>query len=141
MAKKSGKVSMQCDLQFSDFVDPYAIKDVVSSKTFAKGQWRSLTALKNFGDGVQKSVIPVDISQFKILVHSQVVAGNLIKIHKHDDEPQIRYVVSGSLKLNGETYFAGDWIIVPRGYEYEIYTDTGYITLAGYGQQCQGGGN
>lgn len=135
--KKPESVAMKSTMQFSDFIDPYAIKEIVSSKTFQNGQWRSLTSLQDFTNGIQKSVLPVDISKYKILVTSQVVAGRLIKAHKHDDEPQFRYIISGSFKLNGETYFAGDWVIVPQGYEYEIFTETGYVTIAGYGMSCQ----
>jgi quercetin dioxygenase-like cupin family protein len=139
MAKKKQpqSVAMKSGLQFDSFIDPYAIKDLVSSKTYKKGQWRSLTALQDFTNGIQKSVLPIDITEYKILVLSQVAPGRLIKAHKHDDEPQFRYIISGSFKLNGETYHAGDWVIVPQGYDYEIYTETGYSTFAGYGMSCQ----
>ena len=151
MAKKDAKVRKQMgrskgvattvkiksELAFESFIDPYKLTEIASSKTFKNGQWRSLTALEDFRNGIHKSVLPIDISKYKILVISQVVPGRLIKTHKHDDEPQFRYILSGSFKLNGETYFTGDWVVVPKGYAYEIYTETGYTTMAGYGMSCE----
>ncbi|MNP46422.1 hypothetical protein D3C76_1404190 [compost metagenome] len=101
------------------------------------GQWRSKTQLQDFKNGINKVVFPVDISKFKILVLSQVIPQRLIKTHQHDDEPMFRYLISGSFKLNGETYMAGDWVVVPIGYPYEIYTETGYVTMAPYCMSCE----
>lgn len=130
------EVIIKSSLQFSEFIDPFSIKEVISSKTFKNGQWRSLTLLKDFPDGVKKFVFPIDISKFRILVTTEVDSGTTIKSHRHKDEPQFRYILSGDFKLNGHTYSSGDWVIVPPDYEYEIITETGYKALSGYGVRC-----
>ncbi|MCY7961446.1 cupin domain-containing protein [Bacillus inaquosorum] len=129
------EVKLNCTLPFTGFIDPYSIKEVISSKTFQNGQWQTLTKLKNFPDGVNKSVFPFDLTSFKILVLTQVKGENHIKPHKHD-EPQFRYIISGSFKLNGESYSSGDWVIVPQNHEYEIFTETGYTAITPYGMKC-----
>lgn len=130
-------VKMHTDMPFEDFIDPYALKNIVDSRTFDSGNWRPKTKLKDFQNGIDKVVIPVDISQYKILVVTETAAGRTIKAHSHDDEPMFRYLLSGSFKLNGIEYSIGEWVIVPVGMTYEIHTDTGYTTLAGYGMSCQ----
>ncbi len=130
-------VEMQNDLPFAEFIDPYAISEIVSSRTYRSGDWQSAAQLRDFNNGIRKIALPIDISQYRILVVSEVSANRHIKPHKHDDEPQFRYITSGSLTLNGETYRAGEWVIVPAGVEYEIHTEEGYTTLAAYGMSCQ----
>ena len=57
--------------------------------------------------------------------------------HSHD-ESVFRVLLSGSLRINGRTVDTpGTWFVVRKGVKYEIETDGGYITLAGYGMACQ----
>lgn len=130
-------VQLDSELPFTDFIDPYNINEIISSKNFKGGSWERLSKLKDFNNGIHKSVLPIDISQFNILVVSEVIPDRLIKKHKHDDEPQFRYILSGSFILNDEVFNAGDWVIVPQSHEYEIFTETGYTTIAGYGMSCR----
>ncbi|CVI62693.1 hypothetical protein AGR7A_pAt10051 [Agrobacterium deltaense NCPPB 1641] len=60
-----------------------------------------------------------------------------VKLHKHDDEPRFRYVISGDLAPNGVEYGTGDWVTVPVGVEYDVSTIGGYATIAGYGMSCE----
>ena len=136
------QVMLDNELPFSDFIDPYSVTEIVSSRSFRDGQWRNLTRLRGFSEGVDKVVLPVDISRFRIMVVTHVEPGRHIKLHRHDDEPIFRYISHGSFHLNGEYFEAGDWVLVPIGHAYEIHTDEGYTTVAGYGAACgtDGGG-
>lgn len=131
------EVKMHNELPFSQFIDPYSLKEPIDSRAFHGGNWRSETKLTDFNAGINKSVLPVDISKFKIMVITEVVPGRLIKRHKHDDEPMFRYIISGSMVINGEKYVAGEWLVLPIGWEYEIYTHEGYVTMAPYCMSCE----
>lgn len=130
-------VKMHCELQFSSFIDPYKISQITTSRSFMNGEWRAKTTLQDFKNGIDKFVLPVDVTQFRICVVTTVASGRLIKRHRHVDEPMFRYLISGSFVLNGESYQSGEWVIVPQGMEYEIYSYEGYTTLAGYGMSCE----
>ena len=130
-------VKMHSEMPFSQFIDPYSIKEIVSSRTAFDFDWKEKTRLQDFTNGIDKIVIPVDITKAKIWVLTQVSAGRLIKRHKHEDEPMLRYITRGSFLLNDEKYIEGEWVIVPTGHEYEIYTYTGYTAMMPYGMSCQ----
>ncbi len=56
--------------------------------------------------------------------------------HSHD-ESVFRILLSGSLKINGRNVDKpGTWFVVREGVMYEIETEEGYVTLAGYGEAC-----
>jgi hypothetical protein len=56
--------------------------------------------------------------------------------HSHD-ESVFRILLSGSLRINGRTVDKpGTWFVVREGVKYEIESEMGYVTLAGYGQAC-----
>jgi hypothetical protein len=56
--------------------------------------------------------------------------------HSHD-ESVFRILLSGSLRINGRTVDKpGTWFVVREGVKYQIESETGYVTLAGYGQAC-----
>lgn len=60
------------------------------------------------------------------------------KIPRHSHEETVfRILLSGSLKINGRTVDQpGTWFVVREGVKYEIETEQGYVTLAGYGEAC-----
>lgn len=130
-------VKMHSDMPYDDFVDPYKITEIVDSRTFMGGAWRSLTTLQDFTNGIDKFVLPIKLEQYRIFVVTRVVAGRIIKSHSHDDEPMFRYLVAGSFDLNGIKYNTGEWVIVPIGLNYEIYTEDGYTSIAPYGMSCE----
>lgn len=125
------------DIQVEEFVNPSETKEIVSSQSFRGGDWRSLGNLRGLPSGVHKNVIPVDLTDTRFLVVTVVDPDSTIKAHSHD-EAVVRYIVSGSLTLNGQQYGTGEWMIVPLGAEYEIVTATGYTAIVGYGQACDG---
>jgi quercetin dioxygenase-like cupin family protein len=127
--------AMDSDLPFEEFVDSENVREITSSKTFRDGEWQQLTRLRGFSEGVHKRVVPVDLRPFRTLVITEVEPGTKVEPHAHD-EPILRYVMSGSFILDGETYVAGEWVLVPKGIAYGIETTEGYVTIAGYGVAC-----
>ena len=129
-------ITLNCTLPVSDFINPESVNEIVDSYTFKGGDWQKKTHLSGFQEGVEKSVIPVDMQFYRLSVLTTVAPGIVVKKHHHD-EPIFRYIISGVLNLNGKTYRAGDWVLVPKKHPYEISTEEGYVTLAGYGQACE----
>lgn len=128
---------MHSELSLDEFIDPEDAGDIVSSQTFRDGDWVRLTALRGFPDGVEKSVIPVDLEGVRIFVLTTVGPGTQVAEHSHD-EAIVRYVIRGSMTVNGTTYREGEWVLVPANHSYAIGTEEGYLTLAGYGVPCDG---
>lgn len=128
---------MQSELPLNEFINPEDAEDIVSSQTYRDGDWARLTRLGGFPDGVEKSVIPVDAKSFRILVLTQGGPNTQVASHSHD-EAILRYVVRGSLTINGTAYREGEWVLIPAGHSYTIESEEGYFTLAGYGEACTG---
>jgi len=126
---------MQSELSLNEFINPEEADSIVSSQTFRDGDWVRLTTLRGFPSGVEKSVIPVDIESFRIVVLTTVGPDSHVAGHSHD-EAILRYVVRGSLTINGTTYREGEWVLVPAHHSYTIGTEEGYLTLAPYGVAC-----
>jgi quercetin dioxygenase-like cupin family protein len=129
---------MKSELPFEDFINPDEVREIVSSKNYRDGEWDRLTRLRGFPAGVEKRVLPVDLQNFRILVLTTAERGTNVASHSHD-EAILRYVVSGSLAINGITYGAGEWILIPRDQVYSVETEEGYTTIAGYGVACDNG--
>jgi len=56
--------------------------------------------------------------------------------HAHT-ESVFRLLISGSLRINGRVVDKpGTYFVVKAGTPYQIDTDEGYVTLAGYGVHC-----
>jgi hypothetical protein len=59
-----------------------------------------------------------------------------IPSHSHE-EAVFRILLSGSLRINGRTVDKpGIWFVVRENVKYEIETEQGYVTLAGYSEAC-----
>jgi quercetin dioxygenase-like cupin family protein len=116
---------------FGPFIDPERETEIVSSKSYMGGRWAEATKLKDEVAGVSKQLIPIDMSIFTARVVTTVAPGTHLPRHSHDG-CLLRYVASGSLKLNGVDYATGDWIFVPAGADYEIETAEGYTAVLDY---------
>ncbi|RZJ23724.1 MAG: hypothetical protein EON51_02270 [Acinetobacter sp.] len=117
-------------------IDPLTIEDIVSSKSFLDGNWMEQTKHLLFKEKeVQKFFIPIDNTYWNIDIITFVEKGTVIPEHSHD-EPVLRYVLQGSLELNGEIYKEGDWVLVPANKQYQILTREGYKILSKYHAQC-----
>lgn len=129
------EIKLDMELSFEKFTNPKVDKEIISSRTFREGNWKKVCVLRNSFKGVTKHVIPVDFREFCMLVVTEVEPGAKIPNHTHK-EGIVRYITKGSLKLNGTAYKAGDWIMVPEGMSYEIETEEGYASVAGYLAAC-----
>ena len=132
--------ALASDLQLTDFIDPESSKEIISSKTFPRGDWNQICRLKNTPPEINKRVIPVDARSYRILVVTTVAPNTRVPNHSHD-EGVVRFITQGSLTLNDVDYHAGDWVFTPEGSSYEIYTSEGYTAVAGYGTYCGGDPN
>lgn len=126
----------ECDIPNEKIIDPLTITGIVSSQSFYSDIPLKDTKHKLFNEPeVKKYFIPVDCSYWDLDVITYVEAGTIIPKHAHD-EPVLRYVLEGQLELNGVLYEVGDWIIVPKGFPYQIQTKTGYKILSRYSANC-----
>ncbi|MEJ1409100.1 MAG: cupin domain-containing protein [Candidatus Sedimenticola sp. (ex Thyasira tokunagai)] len=132
----SKKIEMDIDISFDDFVNPKTSNEIVSNKTFDKGDWNEVCMMRKAFSGTKRRVLPIDFRDFCMLVVSEVEPNTTVPKHVHK-EGIARYIISGSLVLNGEEYKAGDWILVPEDTPYEIFTEEGYTAIAGYLQACE----
>jgi hypothetical protein len=125
------------ELSPTDFIDPLKIQKIVSSRDFLDGNWKKATKLQHFKEEeIQKFAIPIDCTFFNFHVLTVVAPLTIIPRHAHK-EPTLRYILKGSLELNGAAYSEGDWILVPRGFPYEIRTKSGYTALIPYSTNCE----
>ena len=128
------KTMYACDLDDSEFIDAWTIDKVIDNHIFH--EVHSEESLKHHQfknhDSIKKTFIPVDLAFFRQGVITTVEPETEVDSHKHD-EPMLRYVLDGSMKLNGKKYLPGDWVLVPKNTPYEIYTDTGYTNMSIYG--------
>ncbi len=126
-----------CDIPPAEIIDPLKIDNIVSSKNYRSGEWWSEAKHKLFNEPeVKKFFVPIDCSYWNLHLITVVEAGTVIPEHSHT-EPVLRYILDGSLELNGIEYKAGDWIIVPANFAYQIQTIDGYKILSQYFDKCE----
>lgn len=66
----------------------------------------------------------------------KVPANTCVARHSHDEDV-FRFVVKGSLVINGDIKVReGTWFVIRANTPYEIKSKTGYIVIAAYGKQC-----
>ena len=127
-------VKLKTELPFERFLSPTNLTQIVSNQTF-EYDWSKVCELDQEFEGVYKRVLPIDFREFCMLVVTKVAPGTTVPSHGHK-EGIFRYILEGSLTLNGVPYRAGDWIVVPTGMPYKITTEEGYKAIAGYLQAC-----
>jgi hypothetical protein len=65
-----------------------------------------------------------------------VPPGKRVPLHSHEEDV-FRYIVKGSLVLNGSTQInEGMWFVVKANTPYEAYTEGGYKALFRYTYRC-----
>jgi hypothetical protein len=77
---------LNCELPFEEFIHPEEAREITSSKTYRDGRWDHLTKLGGFPAGIEKSVLPVDAANFRILVLTVADAGTEMPSHSHESE-------------------------------------------------------
>lgn len=130
-------ITLTSDLKFQDFIDPFAIDEILDNRSFISGLWQDKAKLKNFQSSIEKIVFPIDISKYNFMVLTDVLPDTHIKKHSHKDDPIFRYVLDGEFSLNGVDYKKGDWVIVPINFPYEIITEKGYKAMCIYCMSCE----
>ena len=113
------------------FIDPELTTEIIRSRTYMDGRWLEATRIAECPDGVNKQLLPVNMSCFTARVVTTVAPKTHVASHSHDGAV-LRYIASGSLNLNNVAYEAGDWILVPPGAAYEIDTEQGYTAVVDY---------
>jgi hypothetical protein len=91
------------------------------------------------GNGITKMPVIWPLIDYKMFYITTVPPKTKVAKHSHI-ENVFRLVISGSLVVNDKPVGAGEWFVVRRNVPYEIYTESGYQVLSGYGQACQTGG-
>jgi hypothetical protein len=88
-------------------------------------------------ESIKKEPILWRLYEHNMFYTVSVPAGTVVKEHSHD-ENLFRFIVKGSLILNKEHKIeAGTWFVIKANTPYEITTDEGYMSLAGYTSICQ----
>lgn len=86
---------------------------------------------------IEKKPIVWPLYQKNIFFEVTVPPGTTVPEHSHD-EAIWRYLIEGSLVLNGEHEIkAGMWFVVNKDVPYEIVTKEGYKALSAYTSNCQ----
>ncbi|HCF4146256.1 cupin domain-containing protein [Pseudomonas aeruginosa] len=120
-------------INWSNMYDPSKVTELISSKTIYN--WAKVHPLTVIPNRIDKSLIPIDFKKFRLMSVTTVSAGVTVVPHSHD-EPVFRFILNGSLVLNGVLYEAGDWMLIPKDMEYELNTEEGYTALVDYGVKC-----
>jgi redox-sensitive bicupin YhaK (pirin superfamily) len=119
-------------LPYEKFVDPLSITEILSSREFMDGEWRKEAQIQHRFDGVSRFVLPFKGHDPAITVLVDVEPNTKVPLHVHKGDAVCRYILSGSLFLNGTKYESGEWVIVPKDKPYEIATDEGYRAVLIY---------
>lgn len=102
------------------------------SEQYSKGVFDSLYSSKIadefvvFSGGQCKaSWVPLDFGEFARCYIHEEKAGFCVDKHKHDSST-FRFILSGRIVINGESYTAGDWIFIPANfvYDFKVEEDT-----------------
>jgi len=120
-------------INWSRMYDPAKVTELISSKTI--NNWAKIHPLTVIPNRIDKSLIPIDFKRFRLMSVTTVSAGVTVVPHSHN-EPVFRFILSGSLVLNGVRYETGDWMLIPKDMVYELNTEEGYTALVDYGGKC-----
>jgi len=73
-------------------------------------------------DSFEVKFMPVDFTNINRFYFKSIKAGFESTTHNHDS-PTFRYIIKGSLIINDVRYEAGNWVLVPKTFDYTIKTD------------------
>ena len=92
---------------------------IVTSKDPAARKLAEVLQVRNVPKGFTKYQLPIVMERSQLFISSaepNVKAGK----HSHDEGDGIRFIVSGSIRYNGQTLGAGDWMFIPAGLPYSF---------------------
>jgi len=113
-----------------NFIDPFNIKEIVDKNNFKQhfSIIRDICDPSIAFDGVTEDPIPVDFSGLPDGRFMSVKGGTHVPKHAHEG-PVFRLITDGEAIVNGKSYTAGDWMVIPDGYAYEVNTEKGYTAF------------
>jgi len=111
-----------------DVVSPFMVDAIVHKGNFKKHINSKIVSSKIEFEDVTNTSIPIDLSGFKHIRHITVSPGTDVPPHAHNS-PVVRVITYGDATVNGVTYQAGDWMIIPAKLRYSISTKGGYKAL------------
>ncbi|MDB5530743.1 MAG: hypothetical protein JWR51_3846 [Devosia sp.] len=129
------KQDLSCDLTEGEIIDPTTIRELISSTTYLAPNLEKKTSHRGSTEKIKKSYIPIDFTIWDQCLVTSVEKQTHIQSHSHD-EPLFRYVLEGSFRINGILHKAGDWVLLPQNFVYEIDTEDGYKTISHYYTIC-----
>jgi quercetin dioxygenase-like cupin family protein len=88
-----------------------------------------------FKGEIDKAFLPVELSNFRDMVFTQVKGALRVEPHTHPGT-MFGVVVDGRLRINGVELERGDFYLVPPGQAYGIETVDGYNLVAAYNNSC-----
>lgn len=88
-----------------------------------------------FKGEIEKKFLPVELSNFRDMVFTQIKGPARIEPHAHPGT-MFGFVVDGRLRINGIELTKGDFYLVPPGQPYGIETIEGYDLVAAYNNSC-----
>ena len=100
--------------RLADLYASGALNSIYSSKT-AKN-FTMFQGLTNKTDW-----LPLDFSGLQRFYIRERKAGYSMGKHKHNSA-SFRYILSGSIVVDGEQYSEGEWVFIPEGVEYDFAT-------------------
>ena len=87
-------------------------------------------------NGIPKTPIVWPLYQYNMFYLTTVTPKTTVDKHSHNEDI-FRFVTKGSLILNKTIKIdEQSWFIVRKNVPYEVYTETGYSVIAGYGVSC-----
>lgn len=111
-----------------DVVCPFLVEAIVDKSNFTKYLNTQIVASKIEFEDVSNVSIPIDLSGLKHIRQITVPAGTDVPKHAHNS-PVVRIITHGDATVNGITYQAGDWMVIPAKLPYSISTKGGYQAL------------
>lgn len=115
-------------IEVLDVVCPFLVDAIVNKDNFKSHLNSKIVSSKVEFEDVVNKTIPIDLSGFKHIRSITVSPGTDVPKHAHDS-PVVRVITHGDATVNGITYQAGDWMIIPAKLPYSISTKGGYQAL------------
>jgi len=131
MAEINERLSTYID-RIERFEEQFKDQDIVISTSL-----RNEILVDGDDEDIRKEPILWRLYEHNMFYVVTVPPGKKIDKHQHD-ESIFRFIAQGSLVLNGEHKItSGMWFVVKANTPYEIQTEEGYVSLAGYTSICR----
>jgi hypothetical protein len=99
-------------------LDPDA--GILTSKDPKARKALSLLKTLNAPRGFEKHQLPFSFFHPTNLYVASGKAGSTVPSHSHDEGAGMRFIIKGSLTINGKRLGPGDWIYIPKGKPYSL---------------------